>query len=75
LVEGVERRMRVVELTSEDYRRVLGGMVELQLFGRNIYDALLVECARKVHATEICTLNLRQFRAVAPDLAERIVEP
>jgi predicted nucleic acid-binding protein len=40
-----------------------------------IYDALLLACARKANADRIYTWNLRHFRALAPDLAERIVAP
>jgi predicted nucleic acid-binding protein len=43
--------------------------------GAVIYDALILACARKVRAERIYTWNLRHFRAVAPDLAAKIVTP
>jgi predicted nucleic acid-binding protein len=45
------------------------------LSGGIIYDALLIACARKIDAERIYTWNVRHFQMVAPDLAERIVEP
>jgi hypothetical protein len=40
-----------------------------------IYDALLIVCARKWSAGRIVTWNLRHFRALASDIADRIIEP
>jgi predicted nucleic acid-binding protein len=45
------------------------------LAGGIVFDALLLACARKVDAERIYTWNVRHFRMVAPDLAERIVTP
>jgi predicted nucleic acid-binding protein len=46
-----------------------------RLTGGIIYDCLLLACARKAQAERICTWNVRHFRSIAPDLAERIVTP
>jgi predicted nucleic acid-binding protein len=43
--------------------------------GGMIYDALHLACARKVEAEQIYTWNVRHFRMMAPDLADRIVTP
>ena len=49
--------------------------VENRVPGGQIYDALLLDCARKFEADRIYTLNLRHFRRLAPDLAPRVVAP
>lgn len=40
-----------------------------------IYDLLLQVCARKIRAGKIYTLNDRHFRALAPDIADKITFP
>lgn len=75
MLKIVRTRMRVIELTAEEEWAAISRMAALGIGGGRIYDGLLVECARKIQAAEICTLNAKDFRAVAPDLAGRIVEP
>jgi predicted nucleic acid-binding protein len=43
--------------------------------GGIIYDALLLARAEKVAADRVYTWNVSHFRAIAQDLAVRIVEP
>jgi predicted nucleic acid-binding protein len=51
------------------------GISRRGISGAGIHDSLTLACARKARAERIYTWNLRHFRAVAPDLAERIVAP
>lgn len=74
-IETFLRRLTSIALTAEEYSAALARAAQLGLTGGIIYDALLLECARKCGAEEIYTWNLRHFRAAAPDLAERIVTP
>lgn len=74
-VERVAERVEPVALTSDEYlvtvRAAAGGGVS----GGNIYDALLIACARKAKADKIYTWDIEHFHTAAPDLAERILEP
>lgn len=75
VVEQVQQEMSVVTLTAKEYIEALRRFAAADLRGGIVYDALIVECARKAQARRIYTLNARHFRTVAPDLAARIVEP
>lgn len=74
-IETFLQRVTPIVLTPEETVAALKRTAELGLTGGIVYDALLLECARKCEAEAIYTWNLRHFRAAAPDLAERIVAP
>lgn len=74
-VETFLQRLTPIALTSDEYSGALTRVAQLGLTGGIVYDALLLECARKCGVSQIYTLNPRHFRAAAPDLADRIVTP
>lgn len=74
-IETFLQRAMPIELTGDEYVETLKRAALLGLSGGIVYDALHLACARKCHARQIYTLNLRHFRTVAPDLAGRIVMP
>lgn len=74
-IETFLQRVTPIALTPEEYVVALRRTAEPGLTGGILYDALLLECARKCDAEQIYTWNLRLFRVAAPDLAERIVSP
>ncbi|MGD0521985.1 MAG: PIN domain-containing protein [Terracidiphilus sp.] len=75
LVEQIAARMTVVPLSAEDYVATLRETARMGLSGGIVFDALLLACARKIGAEQIYTWNVRHYRMVAPDLAERILTP
>jgi len=75
LLEALRERVSFVSLTADEYFEAVRNLSVLRLPGAQIYDALLMAGARKIRADAIYTWNLKHFRAVAPDLAARIVEP
>lgn len=75
LVEQVPERLTIVSLTEAEYRRSIRDAAEKGPTSGRIYDALLLSCARKAQAKTIFTWNLKHFRQLAPDLAERIRTP
>ena len=74
-IETFLQRLTPIALTAEEYAGAVVRAAQLGLTGGIIYDALLLEGARKCEADPIYTWNLRHFRAAAPDLANRIVTP
>lgn len=74
-VETFLLRATPVALTSSDYLEVIRSAASLGNAGGSVYDALHVACARRVGAEKIYTWNVRHFRMVAPDLAEKIATP
>jgi predicted nucleic acid-binding protein len=75
VIETFLLRLTPVALSPEEYLETLRGTSNRGHSGGMIYDALHLACARKVNAERIYTWNLKHFRAVAPDLAEKIVTP
>jgi predicted nucleic acid-binding protein len=75
VVDEVKKRLSSVALQEKEYLATLQAAADAGVSGGPIYDALLLACARKAKADRIYTLNLRHFRALAPDLADRIVTP
>jgi predicted nucleic acid-binding protein len=74
-IETFLQRLTAVTLSPDEYLEALRRTASLGLPGGIIYDAIHLACARKIAATQIYTWNLRHFRMVAPDLADRIVTP
>jgi predicted nucleic acid-binding protein len=74
-VEQIPERLSVVSLDETEYRRAIQDAADRGMVSGRIYDALLLACARKARARTIYTWNLKHFRQIAPDLAERIRTP
>lgn len=66
---------RKVTLEIIDYEAVMARVVGLQLAGGIIYDALIAQCALKVEATAILTLNAKHFVRLGADIASLVIEP
>lgn len=75
LVVQIAERMTVVPLTAEDYIAAISACAAAGQSGAMVYDALLIACARRWSADRIVTWNLRHFRSIALDMADRIFEP
>ena len=71
-VEEVRKRLTLVALSDDEYLATIQKASEQGLAGGRIYDALLLRCATKCQAQNIYTLNLKHFRAIAPNLAPRL---
>ena len=74
-IEAYLIRMRPIALTTEEYLRAIRETARNGHPGGMVYDALLMACARKSKSDHIYTWNIKHFRAIAPDLADRIITP
>ena len=74
-LQQVQERCYLISLSEPEYIQTIEALVEANQIGGVTYDALLLACARKSKADRILTWNIRHFRAIAPDLADRIVTP
>ena len=72
---AVMDRFEIVCLDTDDYGGVLDEMSRAGLRGGAVYDALHIRAARKAGVDEIWTYDVRDFRRLAPDLADRIRTP
>lgn len=66
---------RGIAVTPDLYAKAIDACVRQSLGGGKVYDALLLECARKAACDRILTFNVGDFRRIAPDLADRIATP
>lgn len=74
-IETFLKRLTPVTLSPEEYMDAIGHTANLGHSGGMVYDALHLACARKIAAEQIYTWDVRHFRMLAPDLADRIVTP
>ncbi|MFN0167266.1 MAG: type II toxin-antitoxin system VapC family toxin [Bryobacteraceae bacterium] len=74
-IEEMRLRLNVIALTERDYFDTIHKAGGQGLTSGRIYDALLLRCAAKSGARAIYTWNLKHFRSIAPELAERIRTP
>lgn len=65
----------VIEPDADDYRAAITDLADRGIRGSVVYDALLIQAARKSGADVLLTFNDRDFRRLAPDLADRIRTP
>jgi len=75
MVEQARQRLQVIALTEKEYIATIEKLASEGLSGGIVYDALLLQCARKVNAKRIYSWNARHFKLVASDLASRIFVP
>jgi len=71
----IRARMRIVPLDEPGYIGALSRASDRGIAGGRVYDALLLECARRCGAGEILTWNVSDFRRIAPDLESIIRTP
>ena len=72
---NIKPHFRLVPLTASMYGKAVEACVRQSLPGGKVYDALLIQCARKARCERIYTFNVEDFRRLAPDLAGSIVAP
>ncbi len=66
---------RVIALTSKDYSSVIDSLTGLGVSGGVIYDALIVQAAKKAQADLLLTLNIKDFKRVCPEHSMSIKSP
>jgi len=71
----VQERLSIINLTDKEYLKAIELAAATGLSGGSIYDAILGYCALKCGASKIFTWNLKDFRRLGPDIAERTTTP
>jgi predicted nucleic acid-binding protein len=61
-----------ITLETEDYRQAITRLVNLNLPGGVIFDALIAEAALKVAVDQICTLNPKDFRRLGEPITSLV---
>lgn len=66
---------KLAALSAQEYRNTLRFCASSGRLGGAVYDALHLAAARKAQCERIYTFNLRHFRELAADFADRICTP
>lgn len=75
ITENILRRFEIVTLSARDYSEVIQSCAKLGWTGGRVYDALHLRCAEKSGCARIYTFNVKHFKALGPELADRISAP
>lgn len=74
--ENVLKHFKIVALAGSDYGALLREAVGFQIQGGRIYDAVLLNAARKADVHRIFTLNLKHFQSIASaEIKAKLSEP
>ena len=73
--ESVRKIASLVPLAASDYARALDALVERNVPGGIVYDALIAMAAKKARADSLLTLNPRDFKRIRKDGDPEILEP
>ncbi len=74
--DNVLPHFEVVPLDKTDYLKALNAMGSGGWIGAKIYDVLLLRCAARCAVERIYTLNLAEFKQLAPaGLQEKVCAP
>ncbi|MBM3758266.1 MAG: hypothetical protein FJW38_30360 [Acidobacteria bacterium] len=74
-VDEITARSTVISLTHAEYLRTLRACADEQARSGQVYDALLLQCATKAGAKSIYTWNIKHFRHLAGEWADRVRTP
>ena len=74
-VQETRDRFTIVTLSAGEYYKTIEQAAARGMVSGRIYDALLLQCAVKVKAETIYTWNLKHFRAIRLDAADRMRTP
>jgi predicted nucleic acid-binding protein len=74
-VQEARDRCTIVTLTEDEYFYTIERSAGRGLTSGRVYDALLLRCAAKVKAEVVYTWNVKHFRMIRPDMADRIRTP
>lgn len=75
IAHNVVPHFELIESSKSAYREAIRRCASLSAIGGMVYDALLLECARKARPDRIYTFNTRHFHTLAPDLVDIICAP
>jgi|SRR5665213_312985 len=72
---NIRERLAVVTLDPDEYFKAVEAAAVAGVMGGGIYDAILGQCALKADAQAIYTWNVRHFKRLGQDIAERVTTP
>jgi predicted nucleic acid-binding protein len=73
--QNILNACQIVSLSDMDYASIINHLSEAGITGGMTYDALILYTALKVDVERIVTLNEKDFRAIYPDLVDKVTSP
>ncbi len=73
--ENIQRHAKLVYLSCKEYENVLDRMLEYDISGASIYDALIAQAAQKRKVDFLLTFNQKDFVKVWPEGIRKIKVP
>ncbi|MBD1844796.1 PIN domain-containing protein [Cyanobacteria bacterium FACHB-63] len=74
LIENLAQFTKI-SLTAEDYQAVIQKVVQLNISGGGIYDALIAQAALKANVDSLLTFNARHFIGLGTEIARLVQIP
>ncbi len=71
----VRERLTIIPLSAEEYLDAVASAAAVGVTGGGIYDAILGYCALKGGSETIYTWNVKHFKRLSPEIAERVAAP
>ncbi len=75
LIESNFNGVEIIALDASDYAKVLEKISIRNLSGGVVFDALIAECALKIQADTLFTLNLKRFLRLGEEVSNIAREP
>lgn len=75
LIEENLKDFDIIPLTPEDYKTVIKQMVNLNLTGGAIFDALIAQVAVKINSDYLLTNNPNHFTRISAEIASKVILP
>ncbi|MGA1868386.1 MAG: PIN domain-containing protein [bacterium] len=72
---NIKKSAKIINITSTDYFHVLTTLVNLELYGGIIYDALILRAAEKSNSSVLLTYNIKDFNKLLPSTDLEIKSP
>lgn len=73
LEENVEKSAKVISLSADDYFSLMKNAANLGLTGGIVYDAIILQSAKKIKAKGILTLNMKDFQRLSLEDSDFII--
>jgi predicted nucleic acid-binding protein len=74
-LDDVRGRLKIIQLTEDNYYSTISTAAGDGIFGGTIYDALLARCALRAGCEIIYTWNIGDFSRLGPEVAKRTRTP
>lgn len=73
--DNIKPHAKIISLSANDYMALISDLVDLDLTGGVVFDAIIYQAARKAKVNKILTLNVKDFSRLCLDHKKFIIAP